>query len=77
MRAGLKGTVLNMLLIVIKGIVHPKIIILSLLYHTVMLYQTCSNFCLVLNTNPTGFDSRRKIENMEVTGNQQLFGFPH
>ncbi len=42
MRAALKGTVLNMLPNVIKGIVHPKF--------TVMLYQTCINLFLVLNT---------------------------
>ncbi len=26
---------------------------------------------------PTDFDSRKKKKNMEVTGNQQLFGYPH
>ncbi len=33
MRAGLKGTELNMLPVFIKGIVHPKILILSLFTH--------------------------------------------
>ncbi len=48
MRAGLKGTVLNMQPIVIKEIVHPTIVFLTLLTH--MLSQTCINFCNVLNT---------------------------
>ncbi len=34
MGAGLKGTVLNMLPTVIKGIVHPKILFLSLFTHS-------------------------------------------
>ncbi len=34
MRAGLKGTVLNMQPTVIKGIVHPKIEFLSLFTHS-------------------------------------------
>ncbi len=46
MCAGLKGTELNMQPIFIKGIIHPKILILSFIY-SVMLYQTC---ILVLNT---------------------------
>ncbi len=66
MRAGFKGTELNMLLIVIKGIVHPKNKILSLLL-TVMLYQTCINFILVLNT---------KEDILKNVGNQTFAG-PH
>ncbi len=34
MGAGLKGTVLNMLPTVIKGIVHPKMLFLSLFTHS-------------------------------------------
>ncbi len=49
MRAALKGTVLNMQPTVIKGIVHPTILFLSLLL-TDMLSQTCINLFLVVNT---------------------------
>ncbi len=55
-----------------------------------MLFQTCINFFLVLNSNtgilknvgnkqllvPFNFDSRKK-NTMEVTGEQQLFGYTH
>ncbi len=56
---------------------------------TLMLSQTCISFSLVLNTTeeilknvgnqtvpvPTDFDSREKT--LKVTGDQQLFGYPH
>ncbi len=42
MRAAIKGTELHMLLIFIKGIVHPKIKFCHYLL-AVMLYQTCIN----------------------------------
>ncbi len=50
MLTGLKGTVLNMQPTVIKGIVHPKILFLSLYLLTHMLSQTCINVFIVLNT---------------------------
>ncbi len=46
MRVGIKGTDLNTLLIFIKGIVHPKMLILSLFAVVCcmfMLYKTCIN----------------------------------
>ncbi len=41
MCAGLKGTVLNMQLIVIKGIVHPKIIISDTTHSHVLISVMC------------------------------------
>ncbi len=65
MGAGLKGTELNMLPAVIKGIVHTKILFLSLFTH--MLSQTCTNLFLVLN---------RKEDILENLRNQTVAG-PH
>ncbi len=50
MHAGLKGTVLNMQPTVIKGIVYPRIVFLSLYLLIHILSQTCINLFLVLNT---------------------------
>ncbi len=64
-RKSLKGTELNMQPTVIKGIVQPKILFLSLFTH--MLSQTCINFFLVLNT---------KEGILKNVGNQTVAG-PH
>ncbi len=66
MRAGLKGTVLNMPPTVIKGIVHLKFN-LSLYLLTHMLSQTCINLFLVQN---------RKKYILKTVGNQTVAG-PH
>ncbi len=63
MRAALKGTELNMLPIFIKGIVHPKNLILSLFT------QSCCTkpvliFILVLNTK----DILKNVGNQSVAG---------
>ncbi len=63
--AGFKWTVLNMLLTVIKGIVHHKIVFLSLF--TYMFSQTCIHFYLQLNT---------KEDILYNLGNQTVAG-PH
>ncbi len=65
MRAGLKGTKLNMLPTVIKRIVHPKIVFLSLYLLTYMLSLTCINLFLVLNTKE---GILKKVENQTVAG---------
>ncbi len=49
MRAGLKGTVLNMQPTVINGMVHPTIYFCHYLL-TLMLSQSCIHFFIVLNT---------------------------
>ncbi len=64
MRAALKGTVLNMQPTVIKGIVHPTILFLSLLL-TDMLSQTCINLFLVVNTKE---DISKNVGNQTVAG---------
>ncbi len=63
MRAALKGTVLNMQSTVIKGMVHPTILFLSLL--TDMLSQTCINLFLVVNTKD---DISKNVGNQTVAG---------
>ncbi len=64
MRAALKGTVLNMLPIFFKGIVHPNILILSLFT------QSCCTkpvliIILVLNTKE---DILKNVGNQTVAG---------
>ncbi len=63
-RAGLKGTEINMLPTVIKGMVHPKIVFLSLYLLTHTLSHTCINFFLVLNTKYI----LKNVENQTVAG---------
>ncbi len=62
--ACLKGTELNMLPTVIKGIVHPKIYFCHYLV-THMLSQTCFNFFLVPNTKE---DILKNLGNQTVAG---------
>ncbi len=73
---------------VIKGIVHHKIVFLSLYLLTYILSQTCINFFILLNINSI----LKKVENQTVSGpqwltqyfffsikvnvDQQQFGFP-
>ncbi len=64
MRAGLKGTELNMLPIVIKGIVHPERIILSL-FNPLCCTKPVLIFVLVLNTKE---DILKNVGNQTVAG---------
>ncbi len=89
MRAGLKGIEPNMQLTVIKGIVHPEMLFLSLFTHMlsqtwpVLIYFMCWTqkmiFWRMWVTKQLlvhiDFDSRGK-NTIEVTVDQQLFGFP-
>ncbi len=59
--AGLKGAELNMQLTVIKGMVHPKIVFLTLFTHS----QSCINFFNVLNTKD---DILKNVGNQTVAG---------
>ena len=66
MRAGLKGTVLNMLPTVMKGIVHPKISFLSLFIHShVVPNLQFIDFFLVLHTKE---DILKNLDNQTVAG---------
>ncbi len=68
--------------LVIKGIVHPKITHFCYLL-THMLSQTCIHLFLVLNTKEAilKYVGNQKVAGpqmtMEVTGDQQLFAYPH
>ncbi len=87
MRAGLKGTV-NILPIVIKGIVHSKIVFLSLFAHSHVVpnlysFLSCAEHKIryfeacFQNSSWSTLNLIVEKHAMEVPGDPQLLGFTH